>query len=332
MAIATLACAAPIHAQPTRPRVGVAFGGGSARGLAHIGVVRWFEEHHVPIDVAAGTSMGGLVGGGFAAGMSADELRALIADTDWDAMFGSSSFRLQERAAEGGRARLSVTPGVRAEARHRRADVAQQRSAGGFPPVATSRAGYPALDTFDELPTPFRAVAVDLRTASAVVIDRGSLARGDARDDVAAGRLSAGGGRRSRARRRRRASTTCRPTSSATWAPSVVIAINVGDLPTQRTINYSMFGLLGQHLDAMMRANTRRALQAADVDHHVPTSRDSARSTGGAVRELIEQGYKAAEASTDRVAAAGGRRRGVADVDRGARSGAGAQALPSPHS
>ena len=75
-----------------RPRVGVALGGGSARGLAHIGLIAWFEEHHIPIDVLAGTSMGGLVGGAYATGMSAEELSAMIVSTDWDAMFGSTSF------------------------------------------------------------------------------------------------------------------------------------------------------------------------------------------------------------------------------------------------
>src|SRR6187399_2302155 len=79
-------------AQPPRPTVGVAFGGGSARGIAHIGVIQRMEENHVPIDVGAGTSMGGLIGGAFATGMSAEELRTLITGTDWDVMFGSSSF------------------------------------------------------------------------------------------------------------------------------------------------------------------------------------------------------------------------------------------------
>src|SRR4029079_15941482 len=91
-ALAMHAAAGICTAQPARPTVGVAFGGGSARGIAHIGVIKWFEENHIPIDVAAGTSMGGLVGGSFASGMSADELRALITGTDWDLMFGSSSF------------------------------------------------------------------------------------------------------------------------------------------------------------------------------------------------------------------------------------------------
>ena len=44
-----------------RPTVGVALSGGSALGLAHIGVLRYFEEHHIPVDKIGGTSMGGLI-------------------------------------------------------------------------------------------------------------------------------------------------------------------------------------------------------------------------------------------------------------------------------
>ena len=68
------AARAPRNAAAIRPAVGVAFGGGSARGIAHVGVIRWFEEHRIPIDFAAGTSMGGLIGGSFASGMDAAEL------------------------------------------------------------------------------------------------------------------------------------------------------------------------------------------------------------------------------------------------------------------
>ena len=60
------------HAQtPSRPRVGVALGGGSARGLAHVGVLRWLEDHRIPVDLITGTSMGGLVGGSYATGPGA---------------------------------------------------------------------------------------------------------------------------------------------------------------------------------------------------------------------------------------------------------------------
>ena len=48
--------------------IGLALGGGSARGLAHVGVLEWFEEHRIPIDYIAGTSMGGLVAGAYATG------------------------------------------------------------------------------------------------------------------------------------------------------------------------------------------------------------------------------------------------------------------------
>src|ERR1700754_357189 len=93
-AIADLAAGQSPAPQPSpRRKIGVAFGGGSARGFAHVGIIRWFEEHHIPIDVISGTSMGGLVGGSFASGMSSRELQAMLAETDWNEMFGASSFR-----------------------------------------------------------------------------------------------------------------------------------------------------------------------------------------------------------------------------------------------
>ena len=66
-----------VTAQRTMPpsgAVGLALGGGSARGLAHVGVLRWLDEHRVPVRYIAGTSMGGLVGGAYATGMTADEI------------------------------------------------------------------------------------------------------------------------------------------------------------------------------------------------------------------------------------------------------------------
>ena len=92
--VVAVACSWPADAQTpaARPRVGVALGGGSARGIAHVGVLRWLEEHRVPIDVIAGTSMGGLIGGSYATGMTPDEIEAMLGEIDWDAMFGSSRF------------------------------------------------------------------------------------------------------------------------------------------------------------------------------------------------------------------------------------------------
>ena len=70
-----------------RSRIGLILGGGSARSLAHVGVLKWFEEHRISIYFIAGSSIGALVGGGYATGRSAAEVRALIETIDWDAMF-----------------------------------------------------------------------------------------------------------------------------------------------------------------------------------------------------------------------------------------------------
>src|SRR5215467_3599698 len=75
-------------AAPTgkRPRVGLALAGGGARGGAHIGVLKVLEELHVPVDCIAGTSMGALVGGGYASGMSAAEIEKFVQRIDWKAV------------------------------------------------------------------------------------------------------------------------------------------------------------------------------------------------------------------------------------------------------
>src|SRR5271170_5201917 len=61
-----------------RLTIGVALEGGGALGLAHIGVLRWFEQHHIPIDYLSGNSMGALVGGMYATGKSPDALEKLV--------------------------------------------------------------------------------------------------------------------------------------------------------------------------------------------------------------------------------------------------------------
>ena len=136
VALVCSACAAPVHrtarpvdptegtrseravVTPGRPTIGVAFGGGSARGISHVGVIKWLEENRIPIDVAAGTSMGGLVGGAFATGMDARELETFIRSLDWDQLFGASTFAYKNirRKADA----PAIRPvSVRAEGRHR---------------------------------------------------------------------------------------------------------------------------------------------------------------------------------------------------------------------
>jgi NTE family protein len=293
-AVVLLAAPATASAQQ-RARVGVAFGGGSARGIAHIGVIQWFEEHRIPIDVAAGTSMGGLVGGGYATGMSASELRTLIESTDWDLMFGASSFpfknirRKQDARSYPSRLEFGLKGGIvppTALNDGQQVDLLLARIA----------APYYALDDFDELPTPFRTVAVDLRTAERVVIGRGWLAAAMRATMSLPGifppveignRVLVDGG----------ALDNVPADVVRDMGAGVVIAIDVG-YGGEPTIDYSLFGLMGQTIDSMMRANTRRAIAQADIVLAVDVagfgSLDWRRAD-----DLIQRGYQAAERHRD---------------------------------
>ncbi len=77
----------PPQADPGRLRVGLVRGGGGARGAAHIGILEVLQQLHVPVDCIAGTSMGALVTGAFAAGQTPAEMSEALAKADWDDMF-----------------------------------------------------------------------------------------------------------------------------------------------------------------------------------------------------------------------------------------------------
>lgn len=65
-----------------RPKIGVALGGGGARGYAHIGVLRVLQEEGVPIDIVVGTSMGAIIGGAYAVGLDMTKLEKILANLD----------------------------------------------------------------------------------------------------------------------------------------------------------------------------------------------------------------------------------------------------------
>src|SRR5271156_816185 len=71
----------------TRPRIGLVLSGGGARGAAHIGVLKMLDALHIPVDVIAGTSMGAVVGGLYASGMSGEEIERALSSLHWQAAF-----------------------------------------------------------------------------------------------------------------------------------------------------------------------------------------------------------------------------------------------------
>ena len=70
-----------------RPKIGLVLGGGGARGAAHIGVLEVLEELKVPVDCIAGTSMGALIAGAYASGLTPAMMRKAMAEADWSDMF-----------------------------------------------------------------------------------------------------------------------------------------------------------------------------------------------------------------------------------------------------
>ncbi len=164
-------------AETGRPRVGLVLAGGGAKGGAHVGVLKVLEQLHVPVDCIAGTSMGALIGGGYASGIPAAELEEFLVGVNWGKVVGSQGRRdlepvEQKRAGAtySNDFEFGITPnGI--------------TTPGGL--INTSNVEdllrvYVAsarLETdFDKLPIPYRAVATDMVSSNMVVLDRGDLA------------------------------------------------------------------------------------------------------------------------------------------------------------
>ncbi|BDC50785.1 patatin [Bryobacterales bacterium F-183] len=151
-------------------------GGGGALGLAHVGVIEWFEEHHIPIDAISGASMGALVGGVYATGYDAAELKALVRRVEWNKILrGAPEYRnLQYRRKEDRRA----FPNPLEFGLRRGVSTPSGISSGRGLVLLLNQLflNVPASNDFDHLPTPFRCVATDLVSGNRVEFSDGSLA------------------------------------------------------------------------------------------------------------------------------------------------------------
>lgn len=167
------------HRDPgdTRPRIGLALGGGGARGIAHISILREIEAQRIPVDCIAGTSMGSLVGGLYASGMSVDDMEHLVRSTNWEQLFDDKLARPERtyrRKQDDRNALATVGVGISKDKIRLSPGMLQgERILAMF---ERSTLGVSATNDFDKLPIPFRAVATDLNTGEAVVLDSGSLA------------------------------------------------------------------------------------------------------------------------------------------------------------
>jgi len=167
----------PATSQQERPRIGLVLGGGGARGAAHIGVLQELERLRVPIDAIAGTSMGAIVGGLYASGKTPAELETLVSTIDWaDAFVDTAkredlSFRRkQDDAAYPANLELGLRNGsLQIPKGLIQGQKLQLILREQLHHVST-------IENFDELPTPFRAVASDIETGEPYVMSHGDLA------------------------------------------------------------------------------------------------------------------------------------------------------------
>ncbi|MDX1480249.1 MAG: patatin-like phospholipase family protein [Woeseiaceae bacterium] len=161
-----------------RPRVGVVLGGGGARGAAHIGVLRELERLQVPIDAIAGTSMGAIIGGLYAAGYTPDELERIVSNLDWQDAFSDDERRENKRYR---RKQDDFDYPIGFELGLKDGQLQLPRGAIAGQKVALILRDLtlhvPADIDFDDLPTPFRAVAADLATGELHRIGEGDLAQ-----------------------------------------------------------------------------------------------------------------------------------------------------------
>lgn len=277
----------------TRPKIGLALSGGSAHGFAHVGVIKYLEEHGIEVDYVTGTSMGSVIGGLYAMGFSADEIADIAGGLDWD-MLMSNRVPLNEVAPieKAFHERIPVSAlWKNSSFRLPRGFIRGQKL-----DLVISRVYAPAyaVDNFDEFRLPFRCVAVDIEDGSIDVLEDGFVGN-SIRASMAIptvfppkelnGRLYVDGGLR----------RNFPVTEAIDMGADFVIGVYVGSQKAKRDELYSMFDIMkqsasmGNLLDSELQVEKTDLLILPDVKEHGTFD-------FGNYEHCIEEGYKAAAA------------------------------------
>jgi len=176
-AVQAAAAESDAAAPPTRPRVGLVLSGGGARGAAHVGVLKVLDELHVPVDVIVGTSMGAVVGGLYASGLNGVQIEAALTGVDWQDAFRDRPARRElsfRRKREDQDFLVQLPLGLKKGFFVLPRGLIQGQKLGRLLRELTRPVAL--VQDFDRLPVPFRAVATDLESGQAVVMNDGDLA------------------------------------------------------------------------------------------------------------------------------------------------------------
>jgi NTE family protein len=288
-----------------RPKIGLVLGGGGARGISHVGVLKVLEELRVPVDVVVGTSMGAIVAGAYASGVSPAEMERRIREVDWNVVLSDKPPRSERSVRSKALERYNFAPlevGVRDGKLLTPSGAIFGQQLERF---LDSLAVQPVdLGSFDQLPIPYRAVATDIETGQMVLLDRG-----DPADAMRAsmsvpgvfapveidGRLLVDGGL-----------VRNLPVDVArALGAQRIIAVNVGGGLLKRDSLDTLLGVSAQMINILMEQNVRASLEQLTPDDVliVPELGDYGSADFQHSQSTIAIGEAAARKLADRLAA-----------------------------
>jgi NTE family protein len=283
----------PIVEPPSRPRVALVFEGGGALGFAHIGVIEWLEAHHIPVDDVAGTSMGGLVGGLYASGMSPQEIANFVGGINWNLVlsgqipFPALSYRRKEdRLAFPNRLEFGLKHGF---------SIPNGLNSGSAVGLLLDEKMLPYynMKDFNDLPIPFRCVATDMTTGKEHVFKDGSLAQA-MRSTMSIPGVFAPVEHGTQVYSDGGAVNNLPVNVARSMGADIVIAVYLDTGPFNKTTLNSLVGVAGRNVEIMISANELDSMKNANIllkaDVSKFTSGDFEKSA-----EIIPKGYEAAE-------------------------------------
>jgi NTE family protein len=296
---------APTPAAPKRPKIGLVLSGGGARGITHIGVLKVLEEAHIPVDYIAATSMGSIVGGLYAMGMSPPEMARVVTTVNWTTLFSDSPPRRELTFREkeiNRRFPLPLEVGIRGTQILGFQGVLSGANLTLFLHELSSEAD--GVTDLNRLPIPFRCVATDMVTGEPFVFETGPLyvamrssmsIPGVFSPSDVEGRILGDGGL-----------VDNLPVNVVRqMGADVVIAVNIGTPLATREQLGSIIGLTGQMINILTEQNVRTQLASlgpTDVLIAPDLGALSASNfTSGA--EFIRLGEEAARAALPRLSA-----------------------------
>ena len=163
-----------VDALSPAPKIALVLSGGSAFGIAHVGVIKILEASGIPIDMVLGTSMGSIVGGLYAAGYSPEEMERIVTTQDWQTVFMDRKDSPRDGYDQDKRRRYALALGFDKNGISLGEGLFEgQNVLSLFTELTLHVLG---TRNFDDLPVPYRAVAAEILTGNKVVFSSGSIA------------------------------------------------------------------------------------------------------------------------------------------------------------